>query len=91
MPYQNDVPVAVEVNGHQLVILTTDEEALLSSDAIVADYALPVTEPAENEEELEEMLVRLAETQKAGIVVAPSEISLEAVIDNLKQELPWLH
>jgi hypothetical protein len=91
MPYQNNRPVAVNINGHNLLILSADEDMLLTSDVMDVEYALPIEGVVEEEGKLDERLVEIAESENAGIVVAPAAIPLEVVIKNLEIELPWLH
>lgn len=91
IPYFNDRPVSIQVNGHNLLILTSDEESLLASDVFDVEYALPMEDDSyKSEEELEEALGSLAEQENVGIVIAPPEVALEDIVENLKVQLPWL-
>ena len=89
MPYMDDKPASIKVNGHDLLILSEDEELLLASEVMDVEYALPI-ESGSSEEELDDLLVEIAEEQNLGIVVAPEEVPLEDVVKNLETELPWL-
>jgi hypothetical protein len=91
MPYQNNRPLAINVNGHNLLIVTADEDTLLMSEVMDVDYALPIEGVIEEEGRLDQRLVEIAESENAGIVVAPVAIPLEDIIRNLELELPWLH
>jgi hypothetical protein len=90
MPYQNNRPLAITVNGHNLLIVTADEDLLLTSEIMDVEYALPIEGVLEEEGKLDERLVEIAENENAGIVVAPTAIPIEDVIKNLELELPWL-
>ena len=91
IPYSNDKPVSIEVNGHTLLILCPDEDSLLVSEILDAEYALPVDqEEFVSDDDLEALLGTLAQQEGAGIVIAPPEISLEVLVENLKDQLPWI-
>ena len=91
IPYCNDKPVSIEVNGHTLLILCPDEDILLFNDVLDAEYALPLDDDhIANESDLEAKLGTLAHNEGAGVVIAPAEVPLEELVENLRDQLPWI-
>lgn len=89
VPYSGNIPAAIEIKGHRLLVVAASEndlahnEQILGSDTIREFYLL------ENEEA--ETLAGLAKEVQGGIVLAPPGMSLTSMIVNLEHDLPWLH
>lgn len=88
VPYSGEDPAAIEINGHRLLIVASNEddldqnEELLGSDEI-KEFDLPeADEPA--------TFAQLAQQVHGGIVMTPPGIDLETLIEHLARELPWL-
>lgn len=91
VPYSGRKPTAVEINGHRLVILTSNKKILLEHmDSIGADSLKRVKTLTEPEKDLK-LIDRISKSAKAGIVFAPDEAPLSEVLKELEQQLPWLH
>lgn len=91
VPYSGRKPTAVEINGHRLVIITSNKKLLQDNmDTLGADSLKKVQSLAEPEKDLK-LIDKISRTAKAGIVFAPDEAHLSEVIKELEQQLPWLH
>ena len=80
----------MNINGHKLVILAQDADALKQDLALLGGDNLKRLDVGESPEEERVVLDRLARSIKGGVVVAPSETEVEDVIRNLEAELPWI-
>lgn len=75
------------VNGHKLVIISPDEEALESASSFESDSLHELEyDPAD----LESTLAILQNEVQVGIVLAPENISPDELIESLSDELPWI-
>jgi hypothetical protein len=91
VPYSGNRPAAASINGHKLLIMAQeasvfDEEnlGLLGADRVKK------VEVGETKDEQERRLSKMAKSVKAGLVIAPSEVSVADVIKNLEAQLPWI-
>lgn len=90
VPYQGNHPAALLIKGHRFVILARDPGVLDDQlDLIGADNVREVQTSSPDEED--RVLCDLAEQIDGGIVVAPGDVELGEIIENLEGELPWLH
>ena len=90
IPYTGASPAAVSIKGHRFVILSREKFPFEDSlDLIGADSVRELEGGTSRDEE--GFLDELAKKIDAGIVVAPSDVDLSDVIENLETELPWLH
>jgi predicted glycosyltransferase len=90
VPYQNKKPKAVSINGHRLIILARDREAVEEHLLEFGADSVRKVRGGKNAEEEEFLLSKLARTSNAGVVVAPHQVELKEVIRNLEATLPWL-
>lgn len=97
VPYSGGKPLAVSINGHRLVIMSTqtsedEERAVFEAAAreLGAD-ALERIGAGRTEVDQERVLTQIARSADAGVVIAPAQVSLSAVIENLRNQLPWVH
>ena len=90
VPYFGPKPAVVNINGHKLVILAQDPEALRNDLALVGGDHLKRIDAGESPEEERVVLDRLAKSVQGGVVIAPTEVEVEDVIRNLEAELPWI-
>ena len=91
VPYSGRKPSAVEINGHRLVIITSNKKLLEEHlGSLGADSLKRVKSITEPEKDLK-LIDRISRTAKAGIVFAPDEAPLSEVLKELEQQLPWLH
>jgi hypothetical protein len=90
VPYTGKKPALVCINGHRLVILTHEKDTLEEDlDLLGADRVKKV-KVAENEDDQERFLGKIARQVDGGVVIAPAGIGLRDIIKNLESELPWV-
>ena len=91
VPYICEDAASVEVNGHRVLILGTDQEDRLEElEVLGADDVREIETDAVNEDEIE-FFSDLAQSINGGVVLAPPGESFVSVIEDLQDELPWLH
>ena len=88
IPYSSGFPVAVEIKGHRLVLVGTEEDAMLEELSLLGGDTL---REMLLEDDDDESLANLAASVRGGIVMAPPGMRLGAVLADLEQELPWVH
>jgi hypothetical protein len=87
-PVSDNHPQTVEVNGHRLLILTSDKADLTDSqDFIGNDTVKEIFLDSEQDEKLAD----LAQEVNGGLVFAPAGMDVEQMIHSLETELPWVH
>ena len=91
VPYANDKPVPIEVNGHRLLILTRASEDMLSDLKLLGGEEIREIQLTDSKAAESEALADLASTGQCGVVLAPSGIPPSAMIQSLESELPWIH
>jgi hypothetical protein len=89
VPYAGDKPATLSINGHNLIILS-QEEALFDETLTLVGADHIERLGGDSTEEDETILNALAEKTKCGVVVAPSDVAVPDIIDNLREQLPWL-
>ena len=87
VPYKSDKPVSVCVNGHELIIVASDSDSLLGADFMEHDF---VKELECEPDDVEVMLANLGSEHSPGVILAPSDIEPDELIESLTQELPWI-
>jgi hypothetical protein len=90
IPYSDENPATVLVNGHRMVILSNDRSSLQDELELLGANKLKQIRAGDSEAEDRIVLHRIAAKAHAGVVVAPSDLALSDVLRNLKAELPWL-
>ena len=91
IPYVKDTPVAINVKGHKLLLLKTEEEGIEQDLAYLGGDSVKSLELAEDSVQLSSALTNLAESIKAGIVLTPRGVSVATMIKSLEHDLPWVH
>jgi hypothetical protein len=94
VPYCNDKPAAIEINGHRLVVLGCEKQELMHDLNLLGGDQVKEIFLSENldiEPTSQELLINLAESVQGGVVFAPPGVSVKAMLSSLKAELPWLH
>lgn len=89
IPYKKNKPAIVEVNGHELLVVASDKDALRSSQLIDSDSFKEVD--AEGPYEVEFLFSSLEPDFKAGVVFAPDDVETDEFITILSGQLPWVH
>lgn len=87
VPYVDDQPAAVEVNGHRLLILTSLPEDMAEDLELLGGSEIREVQYSDEDT----MLVDLAANINGGVVLAPPGTSPRSMIDSLSAELPWIH
>jgi hypothetical protein len=90
VPYSGDKPVALNINGHRLVILSREKDSLEDGLGTIGAEKVKVMHSGNSQQEEAYFLTRLARTTNAGLVVTPGDVALGEVIKNLHMQLPWL-
>ena len=91
VPYLNDSPATISVNGHTLVIVSRDSQALLKDLKALGGDSVREIEIEDGRKDEASALASLATTIKGGVVMAPKAMRLTAMIRSLEKQLPWLH
>ena len=90
VPYTGDKPASVLINGHRLVIVSQDRDELQSHLNVLGGDCLKEVIASGSREDEMQGLEDLAEEGEGGVVIAPSDVTLDDVIRNLESELPWI-
>ena len=91
VPFSNNLPAAVEINGHRLLIVCSQSADLASDLAAVGAKEVREVEVDDGELESAQALADLAAGINGGVVLTPPGISAGDMIANLQLELPWIH
>ena len=90
VPYFGNQPASLCINGHRLVIISQDRQDLVDHlSHLGGDRVEGIVSSGSQQDEVK-LLEGLAESAGGGVVVAPSELTLDEVIRNLESELPWI-
>jgi hypothetical protein len=87
VPYDGEIPAAIEINGHRLVIVSTSRDELEDDLQRIGGTEIREIEVPEDENR---MLVDIASAVHGGVVIPPPGMTVESVIENLERELPWM-
>jgi len=89
IPYAGSDPAAISIKGHRFIILSREPEILAGGLSLLgADTVVKVESPDPYEENY--FLDDLAKQINGGVVIAPYDVALSDVLENLEAELPWL-
>ena len=88
IPYSENQPAAFTIKGHKILILAPDEiEVARRLESVGADEVREILLSDDDSNALAD----LAAAVNAGVVVTPPDMSLEKMISDLEDDLPWLH
>lgn len=91
VPYTGKKPASVCVNGHRLVILSSERDAIEDDlDLLGADRVKKIRLSGSNEQQ-ERALGKIARQADGGVVIAPVGVGIRDILKNLESELPWVH
>ena len=90
IPYSNGCPAAINIKGHRLLIVSTDEEDISESLEYLGGHEVRELEAQDDNNDESRVLAELAAGIKGGVVLAPPGITLSRMIDSLETELPWV-
>lgn len=89
VPYAGRTPATLCINGHRLIILSEEEGLFDGTLPLVgADHLERLGNDSTGDDE--SALNALAEETRCGVVVAPTDIAVTDIIDNLRAQLPWV-
>ncbi len=91
VPYFDDVPATIEVNGHTLLIVASDSDDLQEEMSFIGANEIREFIVEKEEEEIPEVLADLAADIGGGVVLTPPGVRTLDMIDDLVRELPWIH
>ena len=90
VPYMGKRPASVFINGHKLVILSSEKDVLEGDLELLGADRLKRVKCGEQDGEQERVLGKIARQVDGGVVIAPGGVELRDIIKNLESELPWL-
>ncbi|MBX7139313.1 MAG: hypothetical protein K1X83_15165 [Oligoflexia bacterium] len=90
VPFTGETPASITVNGHRLVILTQDKEALEESLGFIGADHIETVRTGRTQRDDKREFDRIATLARGGVVVAPYGAHVQEIIRNLEAELPWL-
>jgi hypothetical protein len=88
VPYCENSPAALNIKGHRLLILSSSSEQLNNYLEEMGGTHIKAIDLFEDENEV---LAQLAASIDGGIVISPPEESIEDIVRNLEDQLPWVH
>ena len=88
-PYVGKNPAPVSINGHLLLLVSSEKSRLKQSLGIIGGDRIRAITTSEGEEQ--RVFNELAQQSNAGIVMVSNDIEIEELLQNLRNELPWLH
>jgi hypothetical protein len=90
VPFSGEEPAALDINGHRLLILSKSGEVFDESLNLFGADSVRELELGDTEEAQANLLQSISQVTHAGVVIAPSEISVEDLIRSLEGQLPWI-
>lgn len=90
VPYRGSKPAAITINGHRIIIMSDDPVQLEDQLGLVGADRVREIDARETPEETQRVIFKLAHSAKAGVVMAPHELGVADLLDNLKDQLPWI-
>lgn len=91
VPYTGKKPASVCINGHRLVILAVEKELFEDDLELLGADRIKRVKIKGAEEEQEKVFGKIARQVDGGVVLAPSGVELREILQNLEDELPWVH
>jgi hypothetical protein len=90
IPYKGSQPAAININGHSVLIVSSDRDALVEHLSEQGVDRFKVFDSAETPEEQVVQLAWLSNAVKGEVVVAPDFLSLKELVESLEGQLPWI-
>ncbi len=90
IPYSGNRPAPLEINGHRLIVLAKDKDALQSDLELVGADRIKTVKVEDTESAEQEFFSKLAQRNGAGVLVMPPEVSYSQLKYSLIEQLPWL-
>lgn len=89
VPFNQDEPVAIEINGHRLLLVAASEDELAAGLTEIGGSEVREIELSPANEET--VLRDLAKAVHGGIVLTPPGVGVATMLSSLKADLPWVH
>ena len=90
VPYSGRRPAAMSINGHRVIILGQDRGSIEENLPLIGADRVKEVNGGETLEEQSVALNKIAKSIKGGVVIAPGDVAVEELIDNLRGQLPWV-
>lgn len=91
VPYAGKKPAPVIINGHRLLIMSSSQDFISDGlDLLGADRVKKI-KTGSSPEEQGHVLSNLAKSIEAGVVIAPDDVDVRDVLQDLSLKLPWVH
>lgn len=91
VPYTKEKPASINVKGHNLVLVGTENSELEKDLSRLGADRLEVVVIGESQIQEEKFLSSLAEKVHGGVVLAPPGVDIKIILEGLENELPWMH
>jgi hypothetical protein len=89
-PYIGKKPAPVVINGHRLLIISQDKNALEDSLEVCGADNVKRLRDINSQADQEKLISSLARSINGGVVVAPEDVTISDLVTNLRFELPWI-
>ena len=90
VPFCGKKPAPLWINGHRLLILSTDKRSMEESLDRIGGDNVKKLKGLFTQGDQERVITNLAKKSKAGVVLTPQDLNVEDLIRNLESELPWV-
>lgn len=91
VPYKKSRPAPMTINGHRLVIVSPDKADLEENLSQFGGDRIKTIDLGLSEEDQKNEIERLAKSVNGGVVIAPENMGFDELLENLKEQLPWVH
>ncbi len=91
VPFLDDEPAAIEVNGHKLLIVTSESADMIADLEVLGGAEIREIALADDDSEGSKLMADLAADINGGVVLTPPGVSPRTMIEDLSEELPWIH
>ena len=90
VPFKDKTPATLSINGHRLVILSKDKDAISTGLGLIGADKVRRIRSGPTEVDQAEALQRIGKAANSGVVIAPPDAPLADVVRSLEVDLPWL-
>lgn len=90
IPFSGRDPAALDINGHRLLIVSSDQKDIEESLALFGADTVKSIDGELGRDDGYVALEKLADSIKGDVVIAPEDEPLESILTDLQEELPWL-
>lgn len=90
VPYSGRRPAPLDINGHRVLILGQERDSVEGGLELFGADRVKAVRLGDSQEEQDEKLRHMAQVVGGGVVIAPTDIELPELIENLRTQLPWI-